>query len=188
MDSFRNRLLALIIGLVVITQSVTLVAVLVSTDRQVRVRADRVDALSDGRQIILDYKTGQLKSRGWEGERPDEPQLPLYTLLAEPEELKGVAFAKVRAGREMKWQGYQAEAGILPVSRAKNVRDLGPLVEEWRETLTQLAEDFAAGRANVSPKSYAVNCTHCAQRLLCRFNPAANVVDDGGDEVEGGDE
>src|SRR5665213_1199291 len=40
MDSFRNRLLALIIGLVVITQSVTLVAVLVSTDRQVQVRAD----------------------------------------------------------------------------------------------------------------------------------------------------
>jgi hypothetical protein len=40
MDSFRNRLLALIIGLVVITQSVTLVAVLVSTDRQVQVQAD----------------------------------------------------------------------------------------------------------------------------------------------------
>jgi diguanylate cyclase (GGDEF)-like protein len=40
MDSFRNRLLALIIGLVVITQSVTLVAVLVSTDRQVQAGAD----------------------------------------------------------------------------------------------------------------------------------------------------
>ncbi len=34
--------------------------------------------LPDGREIILDYKTGQLKSRGWEGDRPDEPQLPLY--------------------------------------------------------------------------------------------------------------
>ena len=152
------------------------------------VRVDRIDGV-DGGVFLVDYKTGYAAdSKQWDGPRPDEPQLPLYTLLAEPEELKGVAFAKVRAGREMKWQGYQAEAGILPVSRAKNVRDLGPLVEEWRETLTQLAEDFAAGRANVSPKSYAVNCTHCAQRLLCRFNPAANVVDDGGDEVEGGDE
>ena len=30
---------------------------------QVKMRADRVDALPDGREIILDYKTGQLKSR-----------------------------------------------------------------------------------------------------------------------------
>jgi ATP-dependent helicase/nuclease subunit B len=153
------------------------------------VRVDRIDGV-DGGVFLVDYKTGYAADpRQWDGPRPDEPQLPLYALLAETEELKGVAFAKVRAGREMKWQGYQAEAGILPVSRARNVRDLGPLVEQWRETLTRLAENFAAGRADVSPKSYAVNCPHCAQRLLCRFNPAsANVVDDGGDEMEDGDE
>jgi len=38
MDSFRNCLLALIIGLVVTTPSVTLVAVPASTDHEVRVR------------------------------------------------------------------------------------------------------------------------------------------------------
>ncbi len=27
-------------------------------------------SLPDGREIILDYKTGQLKSRGWDGDRP----------------------------------------------------------------------------------------------------------------------
>ena len=46
MDSFRNRLLALIIGLVVATQSVTLVAVLANTDHEVRVRADERDRKS----------------------------------------------------------------------------------------------------------------------------------------------
>jgi diguanylate cyclase (GGDEF)-like protein len=40
MNSFRNRLLALIVGLVVATQSVTLVAVLLSTQHQVQVQAD----------------------------------------------------------------------------------------------------------------------------------------------------
>src|ERR1700733_2491354 len=53
MDSFRNRLLALIIGLVVITQSVTLVAVLASTAHQVRERAD--GQLRSGAQVVQQF-------------------------------------------------------------------------------------------------------------------------------------
>ena len=77
------------------------------------VRVDRVDTVGDG-LFFVDYKTGaDVDPKQWSGPRPDDPQLPLYTLLAEADELKGVAFAKVRAGRDMKWQGYQAEEGIL---------------------------------------------------------------------------
>ena len=141
------------------------------------VRVDRVDLVEDG-VVLVDYKTGaDVDPKQWAGPRPDDPQLPLYTLLAEAEELKGVAFAKVRAGREMKWHGYQAEEGILPLTRSKtNVRDIAGLAEEWRETLTRLAEDFAAGKADVSPKSFEMNCKRCAQRLLCRVD---RVVADG---------
>jgi diguanylate cyclase (GGDEF)-like protein len=53
MDSFRNRLLALIIGLVVATQSVTLVAVLANTDHEVRVRAD--ERLRSGSQVAQEF-------------------------------------------------------------------------------------------------------------------------------------
>ena len=63
MDSFRNRLLALIIGLVVTTQSVTLVAVLASTDHEVRVRAD--ERLRSGSQAVhefMRYRADQLSS------------------------------------------------------------------------------------------------------------------------------
>jgi diguanylate cyclase (GGDEF)-like protein len=63
MDSFRNRLLALIIGLVVATQSVTLVAVLESTAHEVRVRAD--ERLRYGSQVVRQYlrlRAGQLSS------------------------------------------------------------------------------------------------------------------------------
>jgi ATP-dependent helicase/nuclease subunit B len=138
-----------------------------------KVRMDRVDKVGEG-VFFVDYKTGYAADpKQWIGERPDDPQLPLYTLLPEAEELKGMAFAKVRTGRDMKWLGYQVEEGILPASpRSKpNVRNMASLVEEWRGTLMRLAEDFAAGKADVRPKSYEQNCTRCAQRLLCRLDP-----------------
>jgi probable DNA repair protein len=153
------------------------------------VRVDRVDLVKDG-VLLVDYKTGaDVDPKQWAGPRPDDPQLPLYTLLAEADELKGVAFAKVRAGRDMKWHGYQAEEGILPLSRSKtNVRDIASLAEEWRETLTRLAEDFAAGKADVSPKSFEKNCARCAQRLLCRVDRSSleDIADDVDEEAEDG--
>jgi diguanylate cyclase (GGDEF)-like protein len=53
MDSFRNRLLALIIGLVVAAQSVTLVAVLASTKHEARVSADQ--RLRYGSKVVQSY-------------------------------------------------------------------------------------------------------------------------------------
>jgi probable DNA repair protein len=153
------------------------------------VRVDRVDSVDDG-LFFVDYKTGaNVDPKQWSGERPDDPQLPLYTLLAEPDELRGMAFAKVRAGRDMKWHGYQAEDGILPRSKSKtNIRDIASLAEEWRRVLVQLAEDFAAGKANVHPKSFEINCARCAQRLLCRVDPTAlmEFANENGEEGEDG--
>ncbi len=151
------------------------------------VRVDRVDTVGGG-LFFVDYKTGaDVSPRMWSGPRPDDPQLPLYTLLAEADELKGVAFARVRAGRDMKWHGYQAEEGILPLSRSKtNIRDIRSLAIEWRQVLTKLAEDFAAGRADVHPKSFEINCSRCAQRLLCRVDPSSleGSAEENRDEVE----
>jgi probable DNA repair protein len=153
------------------------------------VRVDRIDSVEGG-MFFVDYKTGaEVDPKQWAGPRPDDPQLPLYTLLAETDELKGVAFAKVRAGREMKWQGYQAEEGILPRSRT-NVRDIASLAEEWRHVLTQLAEDFAAGKVEVNPKSFEMNCTRCTQRLLCRVDRSSlmEFSDESDEETEAASE
>ena len=63
MGSFRNRLLVLIIGLVVVTQSVTLVAVLARVERTVEGRA--VEQLASGAVFIeqlIRFRAGQLAS------------------------------------------------------------------------------------------------------------------------------
>jgi probable DNA repair protein len=134
-------------------------------------RLDRMDRVGDGEDVVLvDYKTGSASPKDWEDERPDQPQLPLYALYPSPETVKAVAFATIRPGKQMKWSGYQAEEGILPKAR-DNHRDLNLLIEEWRITLTQLAQNFADGKAFVDPKNYPATCKYCDQRLLCRLDP-----------------
>jgi ATP-dependent helicase/nuclease subunit B len=135
---------------------------------QVRIRADRVDALSDGREIILDYKTGQLKPRGWDGERPDEPQLPLYCVTnAQP--VAGAALALIRTG-ELRFRGLTGAGAALPAMAKMSIDPALPFeaqLEEWRRVLEQLAANFRNGQAEVDPKSGA--CDNCGLRALCRI-------------------
>jgi probable DNA repair protein len=142
------------------------------------VRLDRIDSVQtaggDG-FVLVDYKTGASgHPHQWTDDRgrPDDPQLPLYSLLDADGQLKGLAFAKVVAG-EMRWLGYQAEEGILPKSGVNPVVDLPAAVADWRDTLEGLAYDFADGHAAVDPKEYPSTCQRCAQRLLCRVDSTA---------------
>ena len=151
-------------------------------------RLDRMDRVGNAEDVVLvDYKTSSANPKDWESDRPDEPQLPLYALYPSPSEtIKAVAFATIRPGKQMKWSGYQAEEGILPNARDNN-RDLNLLIEEWRITLTQLAQDFADGRAFVDPKDYPGTCKYCDQRLLCRLDPATLREPDDDVATEGND-
>jgi probable DNA repair protein len=143
------------------------------------VRLDRIDRIAAPTEndphatafFLVDYKSGLSgHPRDWDTDRPNDPQLPLYALLHEPAELKGLAFAKVRAGKEMRWLGLQAEDGLLPASRANHIVELEYLLDDWRTHLTRLAEDFAAGDARVNPRDFHKDCPRCTQRLLCRVD------------------
>jgi probable DNA repair protein len=129
------------------------------------VRADRVDELPDGRQVILDYKTGEVKSRGWSGERLDEPQLPLYCVSSEAP-IAGSVFARIQAKgygftgiAETPLPDFKEYTSALPVSRQ---------LEEWRAALTGLAVRFRSGDARVDPKYGHKTCEYCALTPLCR--------------------
>ena len=143
------------------------------------VRVDRVDLLDDGRHVIIDYKSGQPSPNSWFGDRPDEPQLPLYA-VSHPGPLGAVLFGQLRAG-EAVFKGYAAADGMVPGVKA---RDLGSELGEWRRVLDRLGGDFRAGVATVDPKKPAT-CRHCTLLALCRFSeteaPAAAFETEDGD-------
>lgn len=137
---------------------------------QLDIRPDRIDQVEGG-LVYIDYKTSfGLSSADWLGDRPDAPQLPLYTLLGDPETLRGVAFAHLRPGKEMGWHALSDTPQLFRKSKAKQV-NLEEQIALWRTELTRLAQDFADGAASVDPKSYPGSCKYCAHRLLCRLDP-----------------
>lgn len=143
---------------------------------RLNLRVDRIDVTESG-EIILDYKTGAAKPADWLGDRPDEPQLPLYAVVAkaaQPEPpLANIAFAHIRAGKDMSLEGFTNKITVeKPASRRTSI-SLEEQLVEWRRVLEELAIAFYRGNARVDPKSYPSTCAYCAQRILCRLNPAA---------------
>jgi ATP-dependent helicase/nuclease subunit B len=142
------------------------------------VRVDRVD-LGELGEILIDYKTGHAKPGDWLTDRPDAPQVPLYAVLSQAEQIEAVAFALVHAGEEMKLEGYAVNSGVLTkMAKLKEAPTLEDQVERWRKVLTELAISFHDGDARVRPKKYPTTCSHCSQRVLCRLDVAALEEDD----------
>ena len=135
------------------------------------VRIDRVDRLADGARILIDYKTG-LASADWRGDRPDNPQLPIYALLR-PDALVAVAYGRINADD----CGFIAEserAGLFkprgPKSALEGMSSFAELIPVWSERIERLASEFAAGRAEVAPTLRA--CSTCRLHGLCRVPSA----------------
>jgi len=136
---------------------------------RLNVRMDRVDKIDEG-EVLIDYKTGPASPNDWLSERPDAPQLPLYAVLSDSDNLRGVAFGIVRAGEDLDLFGYGTTEGVLPHQTKLKAASLEEQIEDWRRVLTDLAERFYSGDASVAPKKYPKTCRHCAQRILCRLD------------------
>ena len=134
------------------------------------VRVDRIDQTGHG-TVILDYKTGTAAPSEWLTDRPDQPQLPLYAVLA-AQPPAGIAFALLRPGKDLALKGFADNAGIFGKPSRSSLA-LKDQIAEWRRILEQLANDFAAGDATVAPKCYPKTCQYCSQRILCRLDPSA---------------
>jgi exodeoxyribonuclease-5 len=113
----------------------------------VRLQVDRIDALPDGRRLILDYKTGgDPRTHAWEGERIAEPQLPVYAAYG-GEAPAGVAFARVRTG-DCGFVGLAEADGVAPGVKA--AEDWGAILEQWRAAIAAIAREIREGHAPVS--------------------------------------
>lgn len=168
-------------------QRVTVAGVEVST------RPDRMDRLADGSRVILDYKTGRGAGIGdWLGERPDEPQMPLYAVSAGRDDVAAVAFVQLHA-QDVLFKGLSREEELLPgvhtiaATRiaAKESAGWSEMFEGWRTMLENLAREYLDGRADVAPKDYPNTCRYCELGAFCRVK---EIKDRGPVTVEENDE
>ncbi|HTV82052.1 MAG TPA: PD-(D/E)XK nuclease family protein [Acidobacteriaceae bacterium] len=153
-------------------------------------RADRIDLLPDGSHFLIDYKTGRISSAAWNGERPEEPQLPLYAVCGNVERLSGVLFAKIRAG-ETGFDGRvrdartQLFANLSPGRKLVSDPFTDSMRDQWSRALHALAQEFLDGESAVSPRQPEV-CRNCSLSPLCRKAELALAVS-GDDEEDDAD-
>jgi probable DNA repair protein len=159
-----------------------------------RLRLDRMDRLSDGSVLVIDYKSGDVSPKSWDPPRPDDVQLPLYAgfALEESQELGGLTFARVRAG-DLAFAGCVGAPAATLFSDLKGVSALaknamtGEKLWDWKESIEQLARDFVAGRAEVDPRDPPRTCDRCGLHTLCRIHEnriALSAPDDGFESEE----
>ncbi|MGS2717595.1 PD-(D/E)XK nuclease family protein [Eionea flava] len=121
----------------------------------INIRIDRVDQLLDGRFLIIDYKTGSATQNAWKGDRPKEPQLPLYALTYNKDctTIKGISFAQINV-KAQQFSGLgdgQLASGITSIE--KNRLSLPDTWEStlnhWQAVLDQLLQEFIQGQCTI---------------------------------------
>ena len=112
---------------------------------------DRIDELEDGQKVIIDYKTGKASTNGWLGDRPEQPQLPLYVLCSESP-VAAATFAVINVSQQQ-FVGFSETPNLLPdvpvPGKRSEPESWEDLLAQWQQSLTWLAEEFKQGYAAV---------------------------------------
>lgn len=134
----------------------------------ISVKIDRIDKLEDGSHILLDYKTGKVSPKSWEGERPDEPQLPFYWVMNDMP-ISAIAFAQIQP-EALQFKGVGLRSDILKDVGMWPEKTWQELKMTWKTILEQLLLDFYIGKAGVDPKNGRKTCITCGFESLCRVS------------------
>jgi len=116
-----------------------------------RLIIDRIDQLDDGRQVIIDYKTGKANTNSWLGDRPEQPQLPLYVLCSEAP-VAAATFAVINVSQQQ-FVGFSQSHNLLPdvqpPGKSSEPESWDELLTQWQSSLTLLGQEFQQAYAAV---------------------------------------
>jgi len=152
---------------------------------KIRGKVDRIDELEDGKEVVIDYKTGEPSRYDWLTDRPKDPQLLIYSSTGG---FEAISFAKIAPG-DCGFVGI-ARNEVLPrvkpydsdsfFKKKAEDRDWDALMEFWRETLCSLAADFLSGNAEVDPNGGTEKndsaCRYCELTPLCRITETGIII------------
>jgi ATP-dependent helicase/nuclease subunit B len=153
-------------------------------DLMLNLRADRIDEVGTSDRLLIDYKSGEVSPSDWQPPRPNEPQLPLYAVFGNVEDVRGVLFAQIRAGAT----GFRGSVTDVRSQLFANAKASSALVKEpyseslrdgWHDALLKLAGDFLRGEAAVNPKEGKKTCAHCPLPGLCRVAEVLDALEEG---------
>jgi ATP-dependent helicase/nuclease subunit B len=134
--------------------------------RQYKFKLDRVDELEDtGQKVVIDYKTGPVSREDWFGERPNEPQLPLYCITSEA--VSGLLFGQIKTGQPMFRGIGEVGVDIEGVQTVSKEAWFNQQIQ-WKIDLENLGLQFSQGYAKVDPKEGRQTCQFCDLKMMCR--------------------
>lgn len=141
---------------------------------QIKLRIDRIDKLTNGSLLLIDYKSGKKLPSifDWFGKRPKNPQLPLYCVAIDG--AQGFAFAQINA-ESVKFKDLGLNELVLGLKSIdpdsfKNNISWHELITYWHDNLVNLAKDFMVGHAKPQPLSPQI-CKQCGFNMICRYVP-----------------
>lgn len=141
---------------------------------EIKIRIDRIDRLENQSEILIDYKTGEVSMSNWFGERPKDPQLPLYC-VTEERRPAGLVFGVIRPDA-IKYQGLAEEADALPgIKTPEKAEAMGCAAsfaeqcDDWKDAIVLLVREFMQGVARVEPLDGENTCRTCSLKPLCRI-------------------
>lgn len=130
------------------------------------IRVDRIDLIEDNKKLIIDYKSSLPEKNPWNEDRPEEPQLLIYSLL--DENINSILFIELKSG-SININGLSAqEIEIKGVKLAQKELDWSDYQTKWQQQLLMLANEFKEGVCTPLPLRSSI-CSQCAFKNLCRI-------------------
>lgn len=130
-----------------------------------RVRIDRLDKTNADTKWVIDYKSSLPPSKPWNEERPEAPQLLLYALL--DSQINTLLFIQLKSGQIVCSGISDDDIPLEGIGRLKKDETWTEKQQQWRQQLTQLAQEIQEGHCPPTPTKEST-CQRCDFIHLCR--------------------